>query len=181
VPGPELLGKTLGLVGMGRTGRRVAEIARLGFRMEILYHDQLRREEIEAALGARWVALDDLLAASDFVSVHVNLSPSTRRLIDARALSRMKPAAYLVNLSRGPVVDEAALVAALRERRIAGAGLDVYELEPPAADNPLWSLENVVVTPHRGGFSSESVYGASMVVEDIVRLLRGEEPRFPVN
>jgi len=180
-PGPELLGKTLGVVGLGRTGRRVAEIARHAFRMDVLYHDSIARGDAEAALGVRRVSLDDLLAASDFVTLHVNLSASTRRLIDATALARMKPTAFLVNVARGPVVDEAALVAALASGQIAGAGLDVFEVEPPRADNPLWSLPNLVVTPHRAGFSHESAYGCSMVVEDIVRILRGEEPRFPVN
>jgi D-3-phosphoglycerate dehydrogenase len=93
----------------------------------------------------------------------------------------MKRGAYLINVSRGPVVDETALVEVLRSGGIAGAGLDVYEEEPPAADNPLWELPNIIVTPHRAGFSTEGVYGSSMVVEDMVRVLNGEEPRFPVN
>ena len=93
----------------------------------------------------------------------------------------MQPEAFLVNTSRGGVVDQQALKAALRKGRLAGAAIDVYEEEPPTADNPLFELSNVVVTPHRAGFSREGVYGCSMVVEDIVRILNGEEPRFPVN
>ena len=130
--------------------------------------------------GTLLLMVDLLLRESDFVTVHVNLSDATRGLVDARALSLMKPTAYLVNVARGPVIDEGALVEALRERRIAGAGIDVYEVEPPSAENPLWELDNVVVSPHRAGFSHESVHGCSMVAEDVVRVLRGEEPRFPV-
>jgi phosphoglycerate dehydrogenase-like enzyme len=181
MPGPELRGKTLGLVGFGNTGRRTAEIAALGLGMKIAYHDVAAKPEAERTLGARRLPLDELLSASDFVSVHVILSPATRNLIDARALGLMKPGAFLVNLSRGPVVDEAALVEALRSGRLAGAGLDVYQIEPPGASSPLLSLPNVVLTPHVGGASIEGKHGSSMVVLDILRVLRGEEPAHPVN
>ena len=180
-PDFELLGKTLGIIGLGRTGLRVARIARLGFEMEIIYHDQRENPEAETELGARRVELDELLARSDIVTLHVNFSPETEHLIDSAALAKMKRGAYLINVSRGAVVDETALVGVLRSGGIAGAGLDVYEEEPPAADNPLWELPNIIVTPHRAGFSTEGVYGSSMVVEDMVRVLNGEEPRFPVN
>ena len=180
-PDFELLGKTLGIIGLGRTGLRVARIARLGFEMEIIYHDQRENSEAEAELGARRVELDELLARSDIVTLHVNFSPETEHLIDSAALAKMTQGAYLINVSRGAVVDETALVGVLRSGGIAGAGLDVYEEEPPAADNPLWELPNIIVTPHRAGFSTEGVYGSSMVVEDMVRVLNGEEPRFPVN
>ena len=180
-PGFELAGKTLGVVGMGNTGRRVAEIARLGFSMEVLYFDQVARSEEESELGVRRASLEELLAQSDFVSLHVSLSPSTQGLIDRRALAGMKKGACLINVSRGPVVDEDALLDALRSRHLAGAGLDVFCQEPPPADHPLWGLSSVVLTPHRAGFSQESHRGCSMVVEDIVSVLRGEEPRFPVN
>jgi len=180
-PDFELRAKTLGIVGMGRTGFRVAQIARQGFQMEILYHDQVKNEAAEGELGASLVSLDELLERSDIVTLHVNLSDETRHLINSEALGKMGPGSYLINVSRGPVVDEAALVEALRNGEIAGAGIDVYEQEPPAADNQLWELDNVIVTPHRAGFSRESVYGSSMVVKDIVSVLKGEEPRFPVN
>ena len=180
-PDFELLGKTLGIIGLGRTGLRVARIARLGFEMEIIYHDQLENPEAEEELGARRVELDELLARSDIVTLHVNFSPETEHLIDSVALAKMKRGAYLINVSRGAVVDETALVEVLRSGGIAGAGLDVYEEEPPAAVNQLWELPNIIVTPHRAGFSTEGVYGSSMVVEDMVRVLNGEEPRFPVN
>ena len=180
-PDFELSRKTLGIVGMGRTGFRVAQIARQGFQMEILYHDQVKNEAAEGELGASLVSLDELLERSDIVTLHVNLSDETHHLINSDALKKMGRGSYLINVSRGPVVDEAALVEALRNGEIAGAGIDVYEQEPPAADNQLWELDNVIVTPHRAGFSRESVYGSSMVVKDIVSVLKGEEPRFPVN
>ena len=181
VPGVELAGKIIGIIGMGNTGQRVAQIAHLGFRMKVLYFDLREFPEIDSSLAARRVPLDELLEQSDFVSLHVNLSPSTRHLIDAVALRKMKESAYLVNVSRGPVVDEAALVDALRDGRLAGAGIDVYEVEPPSPDNPLFGLPNVLLSPHRGGFSVESFQGCSGVVDDVIRVLRGEEPDFPVN
>ena len=141
----------------------------------------MKNEAAEAELAASRVSLDELLERSDIVTLHVNLSDETHHLINADALKKMGPASYLINVSRGPVVDEAALVQALRNGEIAGAGLDVYEQEPPAADNPLWDLDQVIVSPQRAVFSRESVYGSSMVVKDIVSVLKGEEPRFPVN
>jgi phosphoglycerate dehydrogenase-like enzyme len=181
LPGPELAGKTLGLVGLGNTGQRVAEIAALGFGMRVVYFDRVARPAIEEKLGAERLALEALLGKSDFVSLHVNLSPETRRLIDRRALGLFKPGAVLINVARGAVVDEAALVEALRSGRLAGAGLDVFESEPPARDNPLFDLTNVVLTPHVAGASAESRLGCSMVVKDIVRVLEGDAPEHPVN
>jgi phosphoglycerate dehydrogenase-like enzyme len=180
MPGPELRGKTLGLVGFGNTGRRVAEIAAAAFAMPIIYADLVARPEEERRLGARRLSLEELFAAADFISIHVNLTPATRGLIGAPLIALMKPTAFLVNLSRGPVVDEAALCAALAAGRIAGAGLDVYQAEPPGGANPLLKLPNVVLSPHIGGASIEGKRGSSMVVLDIVRVLRGEEPRHPV-
>lgn len=179
-PGPELKGKTLGLVGLGNTGRRVAEVAVQGFGMRCVYFDKLERPDAERSLGLRRLPLDGVLAEGDFVSLHVNLSPETRGMIGARELGLMKPGAIFINVSRGAVVDEAALVEALRSGRLGGAGLDVFAREPPGAENPLLALPNVVVAPHVGGASWESKRGCSMVAEDVVRLLRGEEPRFPV-
>ncbi|MGH2499112.1 MAG: 2-hydroxyacid dehydrogenase [Candidatus Limnocylindria bacterium] len=137
---------TLGIVGMGRIGRAVARRAR-GFEMRILYSDARRNEEAESELGAVHVGLDELLAQADFVSLHTPLLPETRHLIDAGALRKMKRTAILINTSRGPVVDERALAEALRDRVIAGAGLDVFEREP-AVEPTLLELENVVLLPH---------------------------------
>ncbi len=181
LPGPELFGKNLGLIGLGNTGRRVAEIVVRGFGMKGAYFDRVARPEAEKELGLRRLPLEDLLAQSDFVSVHVNLSPETRGLLNARTFAAAKPGCIFVNLSRGPVVDEEALAAALRSGRLGGAGLDVFVQEPPPKDHPLLSLPNVVVAPHVGGGSWESKRGCSMVVQDIVRILRGEEPVHPVN
>jgi phosphoglycerate dehydrogenase-like enzyme len=180
-PGPELSGKCLGLIGLGNTGLRVAEIATQGFGMQVSYVDRVERPEAEKALGLRRCALPELLTESDFVSVHVNLYPETHHLLDAKAFALMKRGSIFINVSRGPVVDEEALVAALRSGHLGGAGLDVFEVEPPIQDNPLWSLPNVVVTPHVAGWSLESKLGTSMVVEDLVRVLKGEEPKHPVN
>ena len=147
--GGAVSGKVLGLIGMGGVGRAAAERAR-GFRMKLLYTDPKRLSaDEERALGLAWAPLDELLAASDFVSLHARLTPQTRHLIGAREFSRMKPTAYFINTARGPIVDEQALVEALRDRRIAGAGLDVYEHEPriPPA---LAALPNVVLLPHLG-------------------------------
>jgi len=180
IPGPELRGKVLGLIGCGNTGRRVAEIACRGFSMDVVYCDPVPRPEVERELGARRLEFDGVLSEADFISVHVILSPATRGLIGARAFGLMKPGAIFVNLSRGPVVDEAALIEALKSGRLGGAGLDVFEREPPDPANPLLSLPNVVVAPHVGGASTESRRGTSMVVQDIVRILRGEEPVHPV-
>jgi glyoxylate reductase len=146
--GREVGGATLGIVGMGRIGRAVARRA-LGFGMSVLYHNRHRDPQAERELGARHTGLEELLAASDMVSLHVPLTEATRHLIDAAALARMKPGAILVNTARGPIVDEAALVDALRSGALWGAGLDVFEREP-AIHPGLPALSNVVLAPHAG-------------------------------
>ena len=147
---PVLHAKTLGIVGLGRVGQHVARIAR-AFGMRVLASSRtLSAAAAAAAAGAERRELDDLLRESDVVSIHVSLSASSRGLIDARRLALMKPAAYLINTARGAIVDEGALVAALREGRIAGAGLDVFATEPLPAGHPLTTLPNVVLTPHIG-------------------------------
>ncbi len=159
---------TLGLVGFGRIGREMAKRAR-GFDMAVQYYDAVRNEEAEALLGARFVDLDTLLATSDFVSIHVPLNDQTRHLISKRELSLMKPTAILVNTSRGPVVDQAALYEALRDGCVAGAGLDVFERETVAADDPLLTLDNVVVTPHIGSASvAARTKMAMMAAENLI-------------
>ncbi|MCC7046029.1 MAG: 2-hydroxyacid dehydrogenase [Alphaproteobacteria bacterium] len=144
----ELYGKTVGIIGMGRIGTGLAERLK-PFGVRAIYHEiidipQARRQE----LGITQVPLDRLLAESDIVTVHVPLTASTRRMIDAEALARMKPTAFLINAARGGIVDEQALVAALRDGRIAGAALDVFEQEPSGPDHPLYAFPNVVLTPH---------------------------------
>ncbi len=180
--GPELMGKTLGIAGFGRIGRRIAEICGCGFRMKILYADAIRAPEAEERrLGATQVPLDRLLAESDFISMNVPLLPETRHMIDTREFGLMKPTAYLINAARGPVVAEAALVAALKSGRIAGAAIDVFEEEPVTPDNPLLKLDNVLLSPHNAGHSIEAAQNMSMVAADVIRVLNGEAPEFPVN
>lgn len=178
--GAELEGKTLGIIGFGAIGRRLAARG-LAFGMEVhAYDPYLGSESVEEA-GARPRRLAGLLAESDFVSIHVPLTDETRRLIGPDELAAMKPGAYLVNTARGPIVDERALVAALRGGVIAGAGLDVFEEEPLAADSPLIGLDRVVLTPHIGGWAIEAqVRTQESVVYDVARVLRGETPHSPV-
>jgi len=178
--GGDISGRTLGIVGAGRIGTAVALRSR-GFRMRVLYCDRVQNEALEQAVGARPVDLDTLLRESDFVSIHVDLNESTRHLIGARELGLMKPTAYLLNSSRGPVIDEAALVAALRERRIAGAGLDVFENEPALAPG-LAELDNVVIPPHLGSATTGTrTKMATLAAANVVAMLRGERPPNIVN
>ena len=174
--GPDVWGKKLGVVGLGRIGQAVARRAR-GFGMKILYHNRSRREEAEEELGASYLELDELLETADFITLHTPLTDETRHLIDAPALERMKPEAVLVNTSRGPVVDEAALADALAEGRIFAAGLDVYE-EEPKVHPKLLELENVVLAPHIGSGSIETrVKMAVLAAENLAAVLRGEQPK----
>lgn len=145
--GQDVYGATLGIVGMGRIGFQVAKRS-IGFDMKVIYHDVVRQDRYESELDMEYVDMDTLLARSDFVSLHTVLNESTRHLIDARALSKMKPSAVLVNAARGSIVDPKALYEALRSRQISAAGLDVTEPEPISADDPLLTLENCVIVPH---------------------------------
>ncbi len=171
----ELLGKTVGIVGAGRIGSTLARLLR-GFETETLYTD-LVRSEIAESYGARRVDLDELLIESDVVSLHTNLNASSRKLIGARELGLMKKSALLVNTCRGPVIDEAALIEALRNKEIWGAGLDVFEIEPVEADNPLLTMDNVVVAPHVAGKSWESYpRRVEFAFSNMQRVWRGETP-----
>jgi glyoxylate reductase len=172
--------KTLGIVGFGRIGVAVAKRA-TGFDMRVLAFDPYARDAVEASDLAEWADLDDLLAASDFVTLHPLLTQETRHLLDERRLRRMKPTAYLINASRGPVIDEDALVRALREGWIAGAGLDVYEREPQMAAG-LADLENVVLLPHIASASIDTRGKmASMAAENAVAFLQRRPALNPVN
>jgi glyoxylate reductase len=178
--GPDVWGKKLGLVGLGRIGHAVARRTS-GFQMEVLYYDQYRNEAAERELGARYLELDDLLRESDFVSVHTPLTPETRHLISERELGLMQPTSVLVNASRGPVVDEAALAEALENERIFAAGLDVYEEEPEVHPR-LLELENVVLAPHIGSASIETRDKmATLAAENLRAVLSGEPARTPVD
>jgi lactate dehydrogenase-like 2-hydroxyacid dehydrogenase len=179
--GSDVSGATLGIVGFGRIGQAVARRAR-GFGMEILYSSRTAVDPaIEAELGARQVPLAELLAQSDFVSLHVSLGPETRHLIDTAALTLMKPTAILVNTARGPVVDSAALFAALRDRRIGGAALDVTDPEPLPLDDPLLGLDNCLIVPHVAS-ATTATRGrmAQMAAANLIAGLRGEPLPTPV-
>ncbi len=176
--GSSLQGKRLGIVGLGGIGTRVAERAR-AFGMEIAYHSR-RPSPVEAALEAERLSLPDLLVSSDVLSLHCPLTPETHHLIGAEQLAAMKPGAVLVNTARGPIVDEAALAAALAERRIAAAGLDVFEREPEVEPR-LLSLDNVVLTPHLGSATIETRTAmAELAARNAISVLRGQGPLTPV-
>jgi glyoxylate reductase len=178
--GRDVHGATLGVVGAGRIGFAVAKRA-TGFDMKILFYDVVPRPEMEK-LGAKKVDMDTLLKESDFVSIHVPLMKETYHLINEEKLKLMKKTAYLINNSRGPVVDEKALYQALKEGRIAGAALDVFEQEPTPMDNPLLKLDNVVVAPHISSASYETRSRmAEMVAENLVALFEGKKPPNLVN
>jgi phosphoglycerate dehydrogenase-like enzyme len=175
--GSDLQGRTLGIIGLGNIGRRVARVA-AAFNMRVLaWSHNLTTARAEAS-GAMLVTKETLLSESDFVTVHLVLSDRTRGLLGAEDLRRMKPTAYLINTSRAPIVERQALVQALQERWIAGAGLDVFEEEPPRPDDPLRSLPNVLATPHLGYVSEgnyRTYYGEA--VEDIAAFLNGQPIR----
>ena len=175
--GTGLRGKTLGLLGAGRIGARVAHEAARGFDMRVVYHDVARNEVLEKEYKAAFCSSpEEVLQAADVVSLHVPLLPSTRHLIDARRLALMKPTAVLINTSRGPVVDEAALVTALRTGVIRGAALDVFENEPALAEG-LAELPNVVLTPHTASATVEAREAmAEVAAEDIIAVLGGGAP-----
>jgi phosphoglycerate dehydrogenase-like enzyme len=151
-----LAGRTLGLLGLGRIGKRMAHYAH-AFDMQVIAWSQNLTAEAASAVGVRRVEKDELFAEADVLSIHVQLSGRTRGLVTAHELGLMKPGAYLINTSRGPIVDEAALIAALGERRIAGAGLDVFDAEPLPLDHPFHSLDNVTITPHLGYDTRETL------------------------
>ena len=174
--GAAVTGKTLGLVGFGRIGQALARRAR-GFDMTIVYADPRRLTPAdEGKLGADHRSFDDLLREADFVSLHPQLSPETQHLMSDRQFSLMKPSAFVINTSRGPVIDEAALLRALKDKKIAGAGLDVYEHEPEVSPE-LLKMPNVVLTPHLGSAVFELREGmAHVVVDNIVALIEGKAP-----
>jgi phosphoglycerate dehydrogenase-like enzyme len=178
--GNGLQGKTLGVVGLGRLGSQVASYGKL-FRMNVVAWSQNLTDEKAAEHGARRVGKDELFAASDVISIHLVLSERSRGLVGAADLARMKKTAYLVNTSRGPIVDEAALLDCLGARRIGGAALDVYNVEPVRKDHPFLALDNVILTPHLG-YATEEAYHAiySQTVEAIRGFLDGKPVR-PLN
>jgi len=176
---PVLHAKTLGILGLGHVGRHVAKIAK-AFEMRVLAWSPRLTEEAALAAAAQRCELNDLLRESDVVSIHLTLSPESRGLLDAQRIGLMKPTAYLINTARGPIVDEVALVTALAEGRIAGAGLDVFDDEPLPAGHPLTKLQNVVLTPHLGWPTDEAYSHFADAAADVLLAYRDgrEVPRF---
>jgi D-3-phosphoglycerate dehydrogenase len=171
--------QSLGLVGFGQIGRQVAQRA-LAFGLTVLAYDPLVDADAAREAGVTPLPLDELLAGSDFVSLHLPLSAGTRHLIGAPQLALMKATAFIINTSRGPLIDEPALIAALQGKRVAGAGLDVFESEPPVAASPLWQDDSVIMTPHVAGLSNESqALSRRMVAKGVADALRSTPPRAP--
>ena len=179
--GQDVYRATLGIVGLGEIGEAMARRAR-GFSMRILYASRTRKPAVESNLGLEWRSFEEVLVSSDFVSLHVPLTPETRHLISHRELALMKPGAILVNTTRGAVVDQDALVASLRSGHLGGAALDVTDPEPLPLDHPLFALPNAVITPHIGSASlATRAKMAEMAAMNIIEVLAGRMPLNPVN
>jgi D-3-phosphoglycerate dehydrogenase / 2-oxoglutarate reductase len=178
--GTELAGKTLGIVGMGNIGMRVALRAR-AFEMDLLVSDPYIPESHVTAIGGKWIGLDELLTDADLVTIHCPLNRETRGMIGAKELALMKRSAFLVNAARGGIIDEDALCTVLKQRKIAGAVLDVIASEPPAKDHPLIKLDNVLWTPHLGAMTLEaSERGEWGAAQEVIRVLESKRPKNPV-
>ncbi|MEM0006719.1 MAG: hydroxyacid dehydrogenase [Candidatus Bathyarchaeia archaeon] len=179
--GNELLGKTVGIIGLGSVGRKVAEKIS-GFKVKLLAYDPYVEEEAAKKIDVKLVDLDTLLKESDVVTIHATLTEETKHLIGERELRSMKKTAFIVNTARGAIIDEKALIKALKEGWIAGAALDVFEEEPPSPDNPLLKMENVIVTPHFASCTYEAYQReALLAAEEVLRVLKGENPKFIAN
>ena len=179
----DIWGKTLGVIGVGRIGSSVSKKMIAAFNMRVLGYDPYVDAETLAGYGVqKAVSLEEMLPRCDFVDVHCSGGAETRHLINERTLALMKPTAYLINTARGTIVDEKALIEALRDKRIAGAAIDVYDPEPPRPGNPLLHMENVIVTSHLGAMTEESLYNmATMVAQGVLDVLEGRRPQYPVN
>ena len=173
----ELTGKTVGIIGLGRIGQQVAQRLQ-GWDCELIYSDDVAiPAEVEERLNVTRTSKDDLVTRSDVITLHVPLNRQTRGMISDREFDMMKPTAILINACRGPVVDEAALIRAMNEGKIAAAGLDVLEEEPTPADNPLLDMDNVLVTPHMASFAQESgEKSRAFAAQNVARVVRGEDP-----
>ncbi|MBK8047453.1 MAG: hydroxyacid dehydrogenase [Anaerolineales bacterium] len=180
--GDEVLGKTLGLVGLGRIGRRVGQICRLGFEMQVLAYDPYVTQEQAAAQGIELASLDRVIAEADFLSLHAPALAETYKLMDERRIRQMKRGSYLLNMARGTLVDQEALLAALDDGHLLGAGLDVFDPEPPPVSLRLRDHPNVVATPHMASVTFEGrTRMETMAVERVLTFLRGERPADVVN
>jgi len=172
----DLCGKTLGIIGLGKIGSEVAKRAKC-FKMHLQYYDVIRQESREKELGIKYVSLEELLKTSDVITIHTPLTPNTRGMIGEKEFSLMKSGAYLINTSRGEVVDEEALLKALKSGKLGGAALDVMAKEPPDPDNPLLTLDNIIITPHIATATPEARRKAELTaIEDVFRVLEGRKP-----
>jgi D-3-phosphoglycerate dehydrogenase len=179
--GEELAGKRLGIIGLGAIGKEVAKRIR-AFGVDIVYTDNVRDRDLEKALGLSFVTLRKLLEESDVISIHVPLSADTKGLIGRKEIALMKKGAYIINTARGGIVDSDALAEALRNGRIAGAALDVFDTEPPDFSSPLFNVERIIMTPHIGAYTVEAIRRMDCIAaENIVKVLRGEIPEYVVN
>lgn len=180
--GTEVVGKTLGLLGLGRIGRRVAQICRNGFDMQVVAYDPYVTAEQAAQLGVTLTDLDSVIAQADFLSVHVPATPETYHLIDSKRIAQMKDGAYVLNMARGPLVDEHALLDAIDSGKLAGAGIDVFEPEPPPLSSRLRNHPMVLATPHSASVTVEGRARIEfMAVERLLAFFRGERPQDVVN
>jgi len=173
-------GKRLGIIGLGKIGAEVARRAK-GFEMDVTYYDIDRKYALEKSLGVTYLTLEELLSTSDIVSIHAPLTAQTRHMIGKRELAMVKAGTFLINTARGGLVDETALYQALRDGKLAGAGLDVMEQEPPSLDNPLLKLENVVLTPHAAPSYEDMRTMAMVACEDMLRVFHGMKPKYLLN
>jgi phosphoglycerate dehydrogenase-like enzyme len=179
--GTDVWGKTAGIVGLGRIGTRIAERA-TGFKMKVQYYDIIRKTNLESKFGFQYKQFDELLKESDIIFIASPLSNDTRGIIGEREFSLMRHSALLINVARGPIIDHNAMIKALSEKRIAGAGLDVFYKEPLPVDDQLIGLENVVLTPHLASNTIECRRRMAMTVaEEVLRVLHGEHPQYAVN
>ncbi|WP_085633720.1 MULTISPECIES: D-glycerate dehydrogenase [unclassified Pseudomonas] len=180
--GTDVHGKTLGIIGMGRIGEALAQRGHFGFGMPVLYHSQSRKPAVEQRFDAQYRSLEALLREADFICLTLPLTAQTEGLIGAEQFALMRPESIFINIARGKVVDEAALIEALRHKRIRAAGLDVFEREPLSHDSPLLQLSNVVATPHMGSATHETREAmARCAVDNLLAALRGEKPANLVN
>jgi D-3-phosphoglycerate dehydrogenase / 2-oxoglutarate reductase len=178
--GSELTGGTLGIIGLGRVGSRLARICRNGFNMRVLYYDIVRKDDYEQEIGVEFASFDEVVAASDILTLHVPLTEFTRYMMNRETIGRMKSGAILMNASRGQVVELDSVVEAIRSGKLAGAGIDVFPDEPLSTGHPILALPEVVVSPHMASHSDMSMIRMALVTEDVARVLNGVEPKNPV-
>lgn len=178
--GTELRGKTLGILGCGRIGQQTARICHYGFAMPVVYYDVIDYPRVESELGAVRAEMEEVCRRADFVSINLPMLPDTRGRVNADLIRHMKPSAFLINMARGPIWNEADVLDALKSGRIAGAGSDVFESEPALAGNPLFAMDNFVGTPHMSAHTDEGMSRMSLVASDVLAILEGRKPEFPV-